>query len=1210
VLVSARRSSLAGLVSLCVSAVVALLASAPALAAAPEAPETGKTGVVSATTAKLEDGVLNPKAPGGLGEYEYLYRVSATECEGESATAPEPALGIEKEPVPAVTLTHLQPNAKYTFCLQEANTEGATVGAPVHFTTLAAAPTIEGESVSAIDATQALLEGIVNPNNEASECKFQYGTEPLLAKATIMPCEPASFPAEYGGQNARLGLSGLEPFKTYYYRVLASNATGTETGTIEHFTTEFLPEAPTAQPASPITAASATLHGLLNPSSVHEAEPGTDEFLYRQSATECQGENEQKLAAQAAPQGHKGEAAQAEATGLLPNTAYTFCLLVRNDAGETALSTPVSFTTLAAAPTIEEQFVTEVASTSVTLHAKIDPGGTETSYVFEYEHAGGTFKPVGEAGGTGSVGEGVAGVSVQTHVQGLEANAAYEYRIVASNGVQVDVTSEPPVTFTTQGTGTVFTLLDGRQYEMVSPPEKHGALISGINGIFGLTQASANGDGITYASHQPTENEPLGFNFGVQNLSTRVGGAWQTRDLTVPHSTPPGSQYSTGPEYRFFSTDLSHSIVQPVGFFTPCENAQGVSQPCMSPEASEQTSFLTTNFFGANVSEPCLPRNMHCAQPLVSACPQAGESCPRIVEEHADALPGSVFGGQEGGNEGPELSKCQGGENSLLCGPEFVAATPDLSHVLIKAPAGLTPEAPALPQSEGHYLYEWSAGRLIYVGDGYAPFEADSISPDGSHVIYGEGGRLLLRDTATSQTAEIAVPGLESEFRASASDESRVFFDVKPPGGYFDENTGLYVYEANKPIAERATPLAGGAHLLGVLGASEDGSYVYFVSEGVLTGSGAGGPGANLYVDHYNGVEWKPTFIAALAFEPEKFAGDFHDWEGAMSERPVRLSPNGEWLAFMSEAPLTGYDNHDAATGRADAEVYLYHAAGGEGEGGAGSLTCASCEPTGARPTGAEYEDALGSLQNIWRGKNMVAAFLPGWQAVKAQNAFEDYQSRYLSDSGRLFFNSLDSLAPDDVDGTQDVYEYEPEGTGDCASSASSGAVVFEPAREFDVQGRRGVRGAGCVGLISSGTSSSPSEFLDASETGGDVFFLTASKLAAQDEDSAYDVYDAHECTGASPCSSAPVSAPPCQTEASCRPSPTPQPSIYGLPASATFSGPGDVGAPEIVAPPKKVVKKAVKCGKGQVENKRHKCVKRTGRKRKRAGKSTRGVKR
>ena len=36
------------------------------------------------------------------------------------------------------------------------------------------------------------------------------------------------------------------------------------------------------------------------------------------------------------------------------------------------------------------------------------------------------------------------------------------------------------------------------------------------------------------------------------------------------------------------------------------------------------------------------------------------------------------------------------------------------------------------------------------------------------------------------------------------------------------------------------------------------------------------------------------------------------------------------------------------------------------------------------------------------------------------------YQSRYLSNEGRLFFNSADALVPHDSNGREDVYEYEP----------------------------------------------------------------------------------------------------------------------------------------------------------------------------------------
>ncbi len=39
-----------------------------------------------------------------------------------------------------------------------------------------------------------------------------------------------------------------------------------------------------------------------------------------------------------------------------------------------------------------------------------------------------------------------------------------------------------------------------------------------------------------------------------------------------------------------------------------------------------------------------------------------------------------------------------------------------------------------------------------------------------------------------------------------------------------------------------------------------------------------------------------------------------------------RVSPDGRYLAFMSERPLTGYDNTDAVSGQPDEEVFLYDA--------------------------------------------------------------------------------------------------------------------------------------------------------------------------------------------------------------------------------------------------------------------------------------------
>ncbi len=66
--------------------------------------------------------------------------------------------------------------------------------------------------------------------------------------------------------------------------------------------------------------------------------------------------------------------------------------------------------------------------------------------------------------------------------------------------------------------------------------------------------------------------------------------------------------------------------------------------------------------------------------------------------------------------------------------------------------------------------------------------------------------------------------------------------------------------------------------------------------------------------------------VAVLSNEDE---GDWVNDEGTrgfLGLDTSRVSPNGEYVAFMSELPLTRYDNLDAASGVPDEEVYLYDA--------------------------------------------------------------------------------------------------------------------------------------------------------------------------------------------------------------------------------------------------------------------------------------------
>ncbi len=991
----------------------------------------------------------------------------------------------------------------------------------------------------------------------------------------------------------------------------------------------------------------ATLTGTVNPEELGAATCrfvwGTSEAFGNVAACEPSGPFTGKLPV----------AVQAKLEGLEPDTTYYYRLQATAggniNPGEE--SEDQHFTTLG--PAILAS-VTDLASTSVTFDGSVDPRGGETSAYFQYGRCGASVSACPASGYETSVplppGEALGGGPdpvelAPRHVQGLTAGVSYHYRVLAFSKVGAGVAEEFPgleQTFTTQSSG-AFVLPDGRQYEMVSPAQKRGALIQSRL-VQGIIQSAAGGQAFTYFTDEPTESEAAGNANGVQVLSTRGASGWGSEDLALAHSTPTGGTLNFGEEYRWFSEDLSQAVVQPFGAFTPCVNAQGAAQPCLSPEASEQTAFVRSD----------LGEGAGTYTPLVSGCPAPGSPCAPGVAEHADVAAGTSFGG-----EAPCRHTIT--REQLICGPEFVGASPDGRHIIIDScpsDAGARCDDVALtatPAGEGGGLYEWSAGRLSLVSvlpasEAKQPGEAagtvnlgygdkaarHAVSDDGSRVIWeaqsnGEP-HLYMTDTVTGKSVRLDVPqpgasGLgrvEPVFQTAAGDGSKVYFTDTQR---LTENAGAEVgsegrkrdlYECEmvaEPVTGELkcelsdlTPLSGEepARVQGaVVGASVDGSWVYFVADGVLENNGVPVPGAlhgscneaatatspgtqcNLYARH-DGI----TRLAAVIS-----GADFPDWALSSGEElghlTARVSPNGRWLAFMSQRELTGYDNHDALSGQPDEEAYLYN---GENE----HLACVSCQPTGARPTGQEYGPAnegnfpLVGEFNIWKSTSWLAADLPAWTRYGIVSAAR-YQSRYLSDSGRMFFNSRDALVPQDSNGTWDVYEYDPEGVPaesahSCSSASTSGSEVFRPARAYEVQGHSGVEPAGCVGLISSGGSSGESWFMDASETGSDVFFATTSQLSPKDTDNAYDVYDAHECTSESPCFPTAAAQPPeCGTADACRAAPQPQPSLYGPPPSATFNGVGNLTPAPVVKPA--VKKKAVKCKKHFVKNKKGKCV-------------------
>jgi hypothetical protein len=771
------------------------------------------------------------------------------------------------------------------------------------------------------------------------------------------------------------------------------------------------------------------------------------------------------------------------------------------------------------APTIEGQSVTEISSGSALLRAQINPNTLATTYMFEY----GTSDCSQPSGGCSllpnegaPIGSGHQVVSVSQPIYGLDSSTTYHYRVVATNAL--GTTRGPDRTFRTQGEALSFRLSDGREWELVSPPHKYGGNIT--ISTTSVLQASVDGNRLAYGTRGSTEAEPDG-NRSIElstNLAQRIDGAWVSKDLTPPHTE--ASALGFGSEFKLFSPDLGQAVLEP-------RDGTG-----LSPEASERTPYLRKNTIPPFYV------------PLVTS-----------KEGVANVPPGTQFDREAAGDR-----------NAVA----LAGANPQLDHIVLVSRVAL------MEGAAEDSLYEWVAGKLKPVselpeaeggaivrgqlGSGFGSI-ANAVSSDGSRIIWNSDDppALYLRDSEAEETIRLdtAQPGASGagspspRFQGASLDGSRVFFtdgqqlteDSSPSG------LDLYVCKVARTaghlgcesIVNLSAPRQGSgesADVRGVVsGLSDDGTQLYFVADGVLDerpnpqGESAAPAEPHLYT-WLEGVGVR--FIATLS------PGDSPDWgepsagSSSAAELSADSSPSGRYLSFMSERDLTPYESLDGGTGERSEQVYVYDAL-------ADTVACASCDPFGGAAVGHRLGSGLDGqvlpdVQNLWSDR-LVAATLPeATEGEPSGNSF--YRPRTTLDNGRVFFNGASSLVPADSNGSWDVYQYEPLGVGSCTDSSDDAAFVRS--------------GNGCVGLISSGSSTEDSIFLDADTSGSNAFFLSKGQLSALDEDLIFDVYDARvggvravlspqaECVGQA-----------CQS-----PGGTPSASI---PASAIYEGQGNV---------------------------------------------------
>lgn len=476
------------------------------------------------------------------------------------------------------------------------------------------------------------------------------------------------------------------------------------------------------------------------------------------------------------------------------------------------------------------------------------------------------------------------------------------------------------------------------------------------------------------------------------------------------------------------------------------------------------------------------------------------------------------------------VSRSQTGEGDPMQYPwfEFLsevlwASSADLSHTSFVSAGQMVPAIPGEYPNGANNAYTWDEGTLHLAGvlpDGTVPPGGSTIkehyrggmSADGSRLAFLASPafgpqQLYLRidHSRTELVSESENPAYTEEpqevhFEGMTPDGMNLFFVTNSPLLEEDSNVGPDLYrwaygpdpanEANLTMITDSGSAHGGGGIQTLLGMSDDGEQVYTHEQNAMVKVWDSGAVTN---------------IGLAAGSPnQSYTHGLNGFGPGYS----RVSPDGNWLAYVPRL-------------ESQEELYLYNLT-------ADTLICVSCPGELAQSTNRP-------------------AFTPNL-TDSGRTYSSGFRPRYLSDSGKAFFTSPDSLVAQDINGVADVYEFDGN-TGE-------------------------------LNLVSSGRGGAPSEFFDASRNGDDVFFMTRQQLVPSDKDESIDIYDARAGGGFDEPEGSPVA--PCSGEA-CQ-------SISGTPPPPPVIASGAVSRGNL--------RPSRRCSKNRRKVRRHgkvRCIKRHG---------------
>ena len=773
---------------------------------------------------------------------------------------------------------------------------------------------------------------------------------------------------------------------------------------------------------------------------------------------------------------------EATTAELAPNTHYFVRLCATTGPTVCDPSPAQEFSTGTASPTIYETYAESVSQTSAILAARINPNSSDTSYFFEWgpTSAYGFRTPSFDR----SIGAGGQPIIVREQLPPLSPISEYHFRLVASNASGPTV--GPDQAFMTLNSSG---LPDNRIPELVSPAKGPlGTVFEKIAINSAQLRVQVDPGGVAAA-----------FEVGYGNLGSTTGGevvyrsargdaGWSSpNQLSPPLTGDSQINFNVASQVVYLSGDLQCGFVSTASPLTPD-----------TPERAGQEDEKAANLYQ-----------------------EGPDGSFTLVTDRSPI----AFGATPG----------------IFT---IVGASPDCNRVLFET----TNQYEGLAVGSLRELYEWEEGVLRHVG--FVPGTAgevavaaavgdgvnnywNAVSRDGARVIFTAASQngpdqgkqaLFLRqfgsptlDISQSQTATVS-EGIT--YQTASTDASKVFFTAK--AGLTSTSsvagTDLYEYDLGRPAGERLVDLSAdrnpadsaGAAVAGVVAASDDGEYVYFVAAGQLvTGKGRSyvenlaAQTYNLYLAHAGATEYvgaltKADLPRALVENSSQPIGN-RSWM-------ARVTPDGSNFLFESSWNLTGLESGGVP------EAYLYTA---KSPGSPASSVCISCRRDG-RPS-------MGS------GSTIPLATGSAYKTVTWL-----HPPRNLSvDGARAFFEMPDALAPGAIEGARNIYEWED----------------------------------GQVYLLASEVEASPPAqlerrllFAGASERGDDAFLITSKQLSPQDGDGRRDLYDLR-VGGRFPAAQPPPSTCDALLEGACQGAPpaTPAPAT---PVTPSFNGPGNPAPP------------------------------------------------